>query len=360
MCFASEALAETPERPSVVLENSLVRLVVDLNGGAVGEFRFRESSVNPLHWATPPAGDVSVRGFGHFLCLDRWGPASDSEAAQGMPYHGEASHARWTRIETPESSTDFVQAKMAATLPKAGLAVVRTMRLSTQSSLAWISESVTNQNALGRLYNMVQHPTVGPPFLTTSTRVDCNGRQGFAQGGSLPNPENPSSFWPQAWTVDGDRVNLRRLDSDPLPNVVSFAIDDSVGWITAVTPEEGLLIGYFWRTTDYPWVSVWRDVQKGKPSARGLEFGTTGLHQPFSVLVKKGTIWNRPLFDYLDAGESKTRSYGLFLLKVPRDFLGVSSVQIKNGTVIVRERRETGGDSREFQLKATGLSMGEF
>src|SRR5437867_4003732 len=84
--------------------------------------------------------------------------------------------------------------------------------------------------------------------------------------------------------------HLRRLSADPNPNVVSYAIDDEYGWVTAATPNQGILIGYIWKTSDYPWVSLWRDTQNGRPSARGLEFGTTGLHQPYPALVRKGRI----------------------------------------------------------------------
>jgi hypothetical protein len=78
-------------------------------------------------------------------------------------------------------------------------------------------------------------------------------------------------------------------------------------------------------------------VQNGKPAARGLEFGTTGLHQPFKVLLGKPRILDRPTYAYLDAGESVTRTYTAFLAKVPRDFAGVSQVFYRSGAIIVQE-----------------------
>ena len=74
-------------------------------------------------------------------------------------------------------------------------------------------------------------------------------------------------------------------------------------------------------------------AENGKPAARGLEFGTTGLHQPFPVLVKKGTILGRPLYAFLDAGESQTRSYWMFLTRVTASFSGASNVT-RNGSNI--------------------------
>jgi len=347
LAMESTATERVRGRESVVLTNAQVRLVVDVNGGAIGEFRRYGREVNPLAWATPDPGDTSVRGFGHFLCLDRWGPPSEAEGARGMPYHGEATHVRWT--VTREAGPE---AEMTARLPKAGLAIRRTVRLSEREPVFMVDEEITNENALGRVFNAVQHPTIGPPFLDANTIVDCNGRRGFAQGGSLSNPEEPSAFWPRVLNRDGESVDVRRLKDDPNPNVVSYAIEDSHGWVTAVSPGTGLLLGYLWPTEDYPWVSLWRDVSQGKPSARGLEFGTTGLHQPFPVLLRKGRIWDRPLFEYLDAGETIRKRYLAFLLEVPADFGGVESIEWKRGVLHIRER--TSGKPREFSLSVDG------
>jgi hypothetical protein len=335
-----------------LLENPTTRLAIDLGGGAISEFRFQGTELNPLSWSTPAPGDTSIHGFGHFLCLDRWGPPSKSEEANGMPYHGEASHVLWTLTSQP-AATGGRQAELTASLPMAGLVVRRRVRLSQNEALFAVQEEVTNTNRLGRIYNLVQHPTIAPPFLQESTVVDCNGRRGFAQGGKPPNPEEPSTTWPRALDEKGQVANLRELKDNASPNVVSYTIDDKHGWVTAATPSAGLLIGYIWLSKDYPWVSLWRDVHQGQPAARGLEFGTTGLHQPFPILVEKGRIWDLPLFEYLDAGQSGIKRYAGFLLKIPADFGGVEKIEVADGQLIVHERREE--NARRFTIRADGL-----
>jgi hypothetical protein len=213
-----------------------------------------------------------------------------------------------------------------------------------------VSETVTNRAKLGRIYNIVQHPTVGPPFLDATTLVDANAGQGFMQSSPLPNPEEPAVRWPQA-QKSGAPVDLRRLVDDPLPNVVSYVVDDQYGWTTAATPGRELLVGYLWRTADYPWLNMWRDVQGGKPFARGLEFGTTGLHQPPPVLVAKGRIFGRPLYAFLDASASATRRYAVFLVKIPRDFQGVERLSYDGARITIAER----GSRRTFDLAAGNL-----
>ena len=275
----------------------------------------------------------------HFICLDRWGQPSDAERANGMENHREATKVEWKVLQQDERSV-----RMAADLPMAGLRVERELELAKKGAWFHVSEAVTNRNKLGRIYNFVQHPTIGPPFLDETVVVDSNATKGFAQGGPLPNPEETSVYWPLALN-NGEPVDLRTLSDDPDPNVVSYVIDDDQGWVTAANAGRGLLIGYVWKTSDYPWLNNWCHTEDGKPLARGLEFGTTGLHQPFGVLVEKGRIFGRPLVDYLDTSESKTRSYFGFLAEIPHGYRGVERVDFSDGHMTLVER-ETGASLR--------------
>ena len=195
---------------------------------------------------------------------------------------------------------------------------------------------------------MVQHPTIGPPFLDEQTIVDANARRGFMQSSPLPNPEEPSVVWPEA-RQDGQPVNMRFLTSDPNPNVVSYTIDDAFGWATASNPAQELLIGYLWKTAEYPWFNAWRHVENRKPAARGLEFGTTGLHQPFPTLVAKGRIFDRSIYEFLDAGVSVSKTYACFLFKIPKDYKGVARLTYDGVRLIVHER--DAGPQRDLAME---------
>lgn len=341
------------ERPSLVFENEEARLVVDLAGGSFREFRFRNHVVNPLNWGQPDPGNTRPKVMGHFLCLDRWGPPSASEGANGMSYHGEAGRVVWNLDEDVHTHDGVGHGAMSAQLPMAGISIQRSIEMAPSQAIALVHETVTNDNKLGRAFNMVQHPSVGPPFLTTNTVVDANGRRGFAQGGTLPEPEEPSFYWPQALNADGAIVNLRHLHGDHNPNVTSFVIDEEIGWVTAATPEHGLLIGYVWSTDEYPWLDIWRNARDGQPNARGLEFGTTGLHQPFPVLMEKGRIFGRKLFEYLDAQQTVSKRFGIFLMRIPNDFAGVGDLKISSEAIEITER--SGGQDRTWSLAHEGL-----
>jgi hypothetical protein len=330
-------------RRSVVLQGSEARLVLDIMGGSIASFELKDQGLSPLNFGNRNAPADRISSMSHFLCLDRWGPPTEAERANGMRQHGEK--VEW-QIEEENGSS----ARMSAVLPIAGLRVERSIEVAAEGNWFHVSETVTNQNPLGRVYNMVQHATIGPPFLDESVVVDSNATKGFAQGGSLPTPEEPSTLWPMAPRADGP-VDMRHLSDDPNPDVVSYVIDDNIGWVTAANAAKGLLIGYFWETEEYPWLNLWRSSRDGKPMARGLEFGSTGLHQPFPALVKKGFIFGRPLVQFIDTGEGQTRSYVGFLAEIPENYQGVDDLVYENGELTLIERG--GGSQIRLSMPST-------
>ena len=304
--LTSAVLSPSAVIPMLTLSSPDASVSFDLRGGSLVDFHLTGSGVNPFTWVQTVEPKVEPLRD-HFVCLDRWGAPSEAEIARGVPYHGEAPRVLW-KATGPRT--------MAAKLPIANLSIERDVTL-TGATLN-VRERVTNRNPTGRVYNMVQHPTIAPPFLDEETFIDANAGLGFAQ--ATPNQE-PQPF-PRAHTAD-----LRRLTSDPLPNVVSYIIEGPTGWVTAASPTSGLVLAYLWKTNEYPWLNIWRDVAKGRPVARGLEFGSTGLHQPYPELIRRGRMLDRPLFSYLDAGESVERSYTVCLSRLPAGTKRVTQVQ---------------------------------
>ena len=92
-------------------------------------------------------------------------------------------------------------------------------------------------------------------------------------------------------------------------------------------------------------MNMWRNVRNDKPAAFGIEFGTTGLHQPFGVLLEKDEIFGCKLYEYIDANETTVKSYTAFLARIPGDYKGVADIQLKNGILTLKEQGEdTSGD----------------
>ena len=89
------------EEPQVVLEGNTAQATVEVNGGAITEFRMVGSSANPLavEWSevvtTMFGFDLTYPWRGHFVCLDRFDFPSERELENGMVFHGEASQVPW-------------------------------------------------------------------------------------------------------------------------------------------------------------------------------------------------------------------------------------------------------------------------
>lgn len=326
-------------RKQVVLEGQCALLSVDVAGGSIVDFHLNDQKLNPLTWNYPEKGDTKPRFMGHFICFDRWGAPSAQESKNGMPFHGEAATVEWDVLSSPAKRNGKVTAEMRCRLPIGGMELKRAITLAENTPIVTVREEITNINALGRLYNIVQHATLGPEYLDESVLVDSNAWKGFAQGEALPTPEEPALYWPK-FVYKGELSDLRNLRDNQDPNVTSFVFADSLeyGWVTAVNPVKGLLIGYTWKLSEYPWLNIWRHVEDGKPGARGLEFGTSGLHQPYDVLVAKGKIFGHPLYEYIDAGQTVTKSYTMFLSRVPEGYEGVKDVRFRNGDIVISER----------------------
>ncbi len=338
-----------PGRNVVRLESDAATLAVDLGGGGIADFRLAGSNLNPFTWNHREPGDLRPERIGQFVCFDRLGRPSTQEAKNGMPGHGEAPYVHWTLLSAPRKTSGTVTATVQCELPLGGMRLVRTLHLSDDAAVINVNDEITNINKLGRIYNIVQHPTIGVPFLDTAVMLDTNGRKGFTTQNPMPMVEEPAVYWPKL-IHHGELVDMRRFIDFPQPPVVnySFEAEDEYGWITASNPGKGLLLGYFWKLSEYPWCRIWKLYDDSRPAACGLEFGTTPLPLPFKQIVEKGEIFGLPTYEYMDAGETRTKSFTFFLTEIPDDYKGVSGIEYRDGVLNLTEHRK---QSRDLTVK---------
>jgi hypothetical protein len=69
-----------------------------------------------------------------------------------------------------------------------------------------------------------------------------------------------------------------------------------------------------------------------------MEFGTTGLHEPFPVVAKKAKIFDRNIFEFIDAGEVIRKSFTAFLTKIPSNYRGVEKIELTESAIILSEK----------------------
>jgi len=360
LCFASLPIfaqnQTAKSKPSTVisLNNLSSQVSIDLLGGAMVGFQLKTLQINPFTWkvtkAQMPANNKSGAVFqGHFLCLGRWGAPTDGEMKAGVPHNGQAGRDLWKL----DASATGQSIRMTSNAPLDGISVERTIQLDPINAVYKVTEKVTNVTSIGRLFNMVQHATIGAPFLDTTTLIDSNAKHGFLQTMCYPNPSEYEFVFPNAF-VDSTRAPLDLCTSNNQNSYVSTHIfADSLGWIVAATPNKGLLVGYVWKTKDYPWLNLWQQWVDGKLWAKGLEFGTTGIGKSYQELLAVDTRFhNRSSFFFLDATETVEKSYISFEMQIPADFKGVSSLEMQHAAITVFEK----STRKAFQIP-TDLSL---
>lgn len=348
------------EETRCILQNDFVQLVIDPIGGAITEFTAIPGGINPLDFKflhKVPSGEIEFKG--HFLCLGNWGDPSPGELKSGLNKHGEFVKLIW---KFQKSGREI---RMNATSELEGIHINRIVSMTEESSCIKVSEVISNINSRGRIYNMVQHPTIAGNFLRDNTIVNCNSTLGFDYLTNVENILSPCS-WPVYHTSEDKQINLEIPEiqyNSVFPTIVDP--ESEYGWITAYSPDHQSLLGYIWKRADYPWINHWihfADVQteKFKSSSdkndtnatvnhegictnskliyRGLEFGTTGMHMSFKEIIDKKLfeVLGERSFEFLDAGEQKERSYFMFLEKVPKEFSGVAEIKMEKDYITIR------------------------
>ena len=319
----------------ILLENNKILLTINLAGGSYSDFHLKELALNPFNWEIE---DKTMPPFkGHFVCFDRWGPPSEGERLNGFRHHGEVNTQNWELLDTSSTSST-----MLCTLPVGNLELTRHISLIGEESAFLVTEKIKNLNKYGRMFNIVQHATIAPPFLDKTTLFDNNTDKGFEdkEDGSL-HQEEPVFYWPEA-IHQGERINLRQFQ-DPCPRVSSFVYNQKevYGWVTASSPAQQLMLGYLWKIEEYPWINFWRSMENGIPAAFGMEFGTTGLHEAFPVIAKKGKIFGRNIYDFIDANEVISKSFICFMAKIPTDYKGVGEIHLNDSELRIKEKSKT-------------------
>jgi hypothetical protein len=308
--------------------------------------------LNPL-WL--PAPDRGGAGIGHFLCLDGFGSPSQQERAAGLPGHGEAVRQEFSAVT--QSGDQLV---LTTTLPLAQERVTRMYRLRPGEEVLYVDTRVESQVGLDRPMVWAEHATIGSPFLEAgATAVDVSGTRSqtrpYTQAGSGHRLASGKDFtWPMAPLAAGGAVDVR---IPPVPpnsmDHTTTALDASrkYAYVTAVHPARHLLVGWIWRTADYPWLQSWESYSAAA-MARGLEFSTQPYDIPRREAVDMHRLFDTPTFRWLPAKSAVETSFVLFYTAVPEGFTRVRDVRVTDGAITIE-----GEGSRQVSVTASGLTQ---
>jgi hypothetical protein len=378
------------DRAAFCLNNGVVEMTALSGGGHIADFHLfnqTDGGVNAL-WEAPwptmdpdtfrssdfrknvrkygltPVGKFLAAFTGHAVCVDYFGGPSEAEAAQGLALHGEAANSPWKLLDLKQSRAD-ARLSLGVRLPAAGLRLRREFCLRRNESVVYIKESLTNERAEDHFFHWTQHVTLGLPLLhPDESTIALPGTRAVTwphgyEGASLVR-DNQEFTWPTAPAIEGGNVNLARpFTCDGKGFVAAVLLDPQrdLGFVAALNWKLGLLLGYCFRRSDFPWVAVWEEnvarassPWDGKTRARGLEFGTTPMPVGKEETFARGSLFDTPTFRRIPARSELRVPYVAFLSKVGARWRSIRDVQLERDKIVVTEER-----GEQLEIQATGL-----
>ena len=322
------------EAEPVQLSNEALQLSVNPNGGAITNITLASMEINFLNWSLRPEqmpenNQEGAPFQGHFLCYGRWGAPTEGEINAGVPHNGHHNNLEWSW----ESENNHLKMEVYSPLDQAR--IHRSIILHENFPLFYVKESFEHVSSTGRLSNIVQHVTLGPPFLTDSLRIFSNCTLGFLQELSWPEPQLYEYSWPLGEDNEANQFDLSIFQGNR--NFVStHIIEDSIGWVIAVDPVSNSFLGYIWEMEDYPWINFWNYNQDGVPHAYGMEFGTTGIGRSYQDLLSTNTGFHgRQSYYFMDAGEKIQKEYCGFAGRIPEHYPQFENIRIDSFITII-------------------------
>lgn len=326
----------TPEtvyrnRRSVQLDNDEVRVTVTVEGGHIAEILHKASGVNPL-WSPPwPSIEPSTYDpeknpeygqnaesqllagiMGHNVCIDVFGPPSETEAAAGVGVHGEASVLPY-EIDVSDGTMTCV-----CEMPMSQMRFTRRLRLDGSKVL--IDETIESLSSWDRPIAWQQHATLGPPFLERGrTRFEVTTTRSRTYEGDFGNLfDSAVEFdWPLAPLKGGGAYDLRVYsDREISAGFTTHLMDPSKEQVHFRASNGGVTFGYSWKRSDFPWLGIWEEncARKGAPwngvaVTRGMEFGVSPQAETRRAMIDRGELWGVPAYRWLPARQSLHASY---------------------------------------------------
>jgi hypothetical protein len=316
----------------VSLENNSTQLTYSLLGGTLVKFQDKINKINPFSWKHPKDElndnqNVSVLQ-GQYLSIGRWELPTPGEVKLGMPLSGEPAN-NWWKFDG-KSNTGELRMNCDALLD--GFSIERHVILSQSDPLIKVREKFTNDFSIGRPCSIVQHLILAAPFFDGQVSLNSNAFIGFNQELAFKNPCLHEYHWPNAFidTLQISTTNLCNFSSR-FKYTASLIFSDSIGWITIYSSKLKLLLGYAWKSSEYPWLHIQNDINYGKPPIQGISFGTSGMDERFSFEDRITTTFhNIRNFDFIDAKSSITKTWYCFLITVPIGFERISGISYLN------------------------------
>jgi hypothetical protein len=192
-------IVESGHRDAVVLENGLVRVVIDLEGGMVPEFSLRrEKAYINAHWipqfrATSPLGKAGGALFdekfwtvpllsriaGNFPCFPAFGSGEPVDGVE-IPAHGWTANGTWELVGlgvTEAGDKAWARFRMLSSFDRLDLEFDKIDMLLVGECIHYSFLGVRNLGPEEVAINAAWHNTVGPPLLEPGCRISASAER---------------------------------------------------------------------------------------------------------------------------------------------------------------------------------------
>lgn len=357
LAFAQKSSFEG--QPAFVLSNGRIGVTVLEQGATLagvtlpGDTGALDPLWNPIRLARENGRAAEFNGaFGHFVCVDGFGPPSSSERAAGLPQHGEAHLLKFTvnRVDAASSL------EMKAILPIVQEVLTRTFHLMPGENVVYVDSRLENLLGFDRPVNWAEHATVSAPFVEPGkTFIEISGSRSqnrpytapqAGRGNGSPRTErrlvSGADFtWPLASALDGSKVDMRTFPEQPhFLDHAATLLDPSrdTEFAVAFNRARHLVYGYLFRREDYPWIQHWGNYPSVAELVRGMEFGTQPYDVPRHDAIEMGTMFGTPTFRWLAAKGAIESHFLLFYAKTPEQMEKIDDVRLENGSIVIEDR----------------------
>jgi hypothetical protein len=324
--------------PGLRFDNGAIELVVLPQGGAFASLTLAaDKSRTNLLW--DPArfeGEGFGPSKGHFLCVDGFGPVTDAERAAGLPDHGEANKLAWEVVLSTDTSATF-----RLRLPLVQETLTRRVFMAANEQVVLVETELASELPFDRVILWAEHATIGAPFLALGkTVVDQSAIRCRTKSYADPGPSRFPGGVDFEWPIFPGHGDLRASPSragrfEHIGCLMDEGREDE--FITAISTEKNLLIGYLFPRRDFPWVQHWMHYPEDGSFAWGLEFGMQPYDMTKAEVVALSPMFDRPTFRWLPAKSKLSTRFLMFATEVPPGFDRVTDVRIENGRIVIED-----------------------
>jgi hypothetical protein len=120
-------------------------------------------------------------------------------------------------------------------------------------------------------------------------------------------------------------------------------------YATAIHPQKKLIVGWIWKTADFPWLQSWESYPTNGKLARGLEFSTQPYDIPRKQAVDMHDLFGAPTYQWLPAKSTVNKGFMFFYTAAPEGMTKVSDVRVEKGQIVVED-----GLGHRVTLRASG------